>query len=639
MRKKLEEYEKLRTDTDGVYRTTHTEDHVRMPLYPLSEKQLYGLFLQSDMMQIITQTRQKTIFRRGFAVMKNEKESIDAKAKEIMEWAANINDNDQSLEDIGKQVERDLDAINNAYIIAIKKYFFNKKGEVVEEMTELKEVVRAHPLKIKIIADQTGHIGYNDKGEKLYFDPLDRATLISEGEAKAKKMKGPSGMVLFEACYRGFAKNRKKIFYSRDEVLHVTYDSGILYGSPIILSVWMKIVTLIEQDRYLLLAYQKQRPPRGILAMATTNIGSLQKAWTTLKAMTKKDPHAINPLMIESPDGKSGVQWIDLMRSLDEMQYTESRNEFRRSIGALYGVMPMFSGDIQTSGGLNNESQQLTITDDAAQESQKLYNTKLLPWILKQKPDFEGYQIKLKEPREKDENDELKKFGIRVDNAVKMQQMGFEVKYQEDEQDFEYSEEPVEKEGFVDITQEEENNDNINKILKEDLSELKKKEKLTFPLNKQSVDDTIKLLSAFIFNKVYDGQTKAVSKEINQILLNSIALKIPVSNVNTQITDLGVNPKQADLIIRTEQAILQNKVREINYETAEGSEDFKYYWAGPEDGRTSDVSKEIKRLSFKGMPKEKLKQLVKEQSIKFGFKPDRDWFSHPNQRHTFLRKF
>ena len=79
-------------------------------------------------------------------------------------------------------------------------------------------------------------------------------------------------------------------------------------------------------------------------------------------------------------------------------------------------------------------------------------------------------------------------------------------------------------------------------------------------------------------------------------------------------------------------------MREFNFQKVEGSESFLYKWLGPNDNRTSDISKEIKKKSARGLKLNTLKNLVRKTSIKFGFKPDRDWFSHFNQRHSFVRK-
>ncbi|WP_400153894.1 hypothetical protein [Candidatus Methanomassiliicoccus intestinalis] len=50
-------------------------------------------------------------------------------------------------------------------------------------------------------------------------------------------------------------------------------------------------------------------------------------------------------------------------------------------MGSWYGVMPLWQGDVTTSGGLNNEKQQLTISNRSFLEGQRIFNEDILPWI------------------------------------------------------------------------------------------------------------------------------------------------------------------------------------------------------------------------------------------------------------------
>ena len=117
-----------------------------------------------------------------------------------------------------------------------------------------------------------------------------------------------------------------------------------------------------------------------------------------------------------------------------------------------------------------------------------------------------------------------------------------------------------------------------------------------------------------------------------------MSTKKSITQISKEIQGLGIKKGQADLIARTENAVLKNNIREFNFTKVEGSENFLFKWLGPNDNRTSDISKEIKRKSAHGLKLETLKSLVRKTSEKYGFEPDRDWFSHPNQRHSFTRK-
>ena len=66
-------------------------------------------------------------------------------------------------------------------------------------------------------------------------------------------------------------------------------------------------------------AYQKMRPPRGLLAFFSSNVRSLEAAWEKAKHRSQKNPHDLPSMMIDSENGKGKVEFIDLMKSLPEM--------------------------------------------------------------------------------------------------------------------------------------------------------------------------------------------------------------------------------------------------------------------------------------------------------------------------------
>jgi len=84
------------------------------------------------------------------------------------------------------------------------------------------------------------------------------------------------------------------------------------------------------------------------------------------------------------------------------MQFIEMRNEFRRQIGALYGVMPLFQADVSTSGGLNNEGLQITVTNEAIEDGQAVFNDDYYPWVCDQLG-ITDYHIELNPHEEQDE--------------------------------------------------------------------------------------------------------------------------------------------------------------------------------------------------------------------------------------------
>ena len=414
-----------------------------IPNYRVQSHSFERLAFQSDIFMISINALRNRIFKRGFNITQLTAEPSE-QAERLNSLMKRINKNNQSAKDLLKMFDQDLNIFDDGYLIALNDYIFDLNGDIMGKDTQ--EIIRASPTVMAIIADSEGRFGYLPDGKRVFVSLTNRTNLVTEVQAKAKGYLDKNGLKLQPAYYKSISYSGEKtqeLYYIPGEVLHLSaHNPTMTYGISPIMSIWMKMVTLIEQDRFLLLNYQKGRPPRGILSISTTNFASTKTSWETMKEESRKDPHAINPILLEGKEGKGKVEWIPLMQPLADMQFTESRNEMRRSIGAMYGVMPLFSGDLSEGGGLNNEGLQINVTNQAVEERQLIYNEKAFPWILEQF-NITDYEIELEEPEEKDEVIEGKLFGIKIDNAVKMSQMGFDISYDKEGEEFSYSEQAV----------------------------------------------------------------------------------------------------------------------------------------------------------------------------------------------------
>lgn len=674
IKKKLREYEQLRPGIGEIPGINVSADGVQIPRYFIPEVDLYQLSLDSDILRTVITTIREGVFRRGIEIKELNENPVQLQLFHNIK--KKINSNNQTVFDVLKRFEFDLGAIDDAYLIRIYNYYFDGDGDVL--FKEPKEIIRASPLRMRLIADYAGRRGYTDDGKKVYVSLTKRDTLIKEEEARSRGFLDNNGRKLHLACYRGeIGKDGKYIYYTEEEVLHLSkYSPSMLYGYPNPLSIYMKIITLMQMDRFLMTNYARGRSPRGFLAIRGTNFESLKAAWETLKEETRKDPHSINPMLIQDDKGSGNIaEFVDLMKPLTEMQYVESRNEMRRTIGGLYGVMPLFSGDIQQSGGLNNESTQFAVTNRAIEESQKIYNEKVFPWIL-ETFGITDYQVVLAEPEERDEIEDVKRIAIKMENAVRMNQMGFDVTWNEEEEEFTFSDKPtkepqqlgarflpgMEQSDFAGTPAKSDTDDmndlsdlnefsdfwDLNEILKQGdlkskVSEASnvildqiRKEIGDFKIKKQG-EDFITFITSSLWAKKFDLLTKIQSEKVKDILVDSIIKNQTLDEATRKIQNVGVNKDQAETIVRTEQQALQNSIREFNFNNIEGSEDFVYKWIGPQDARTTEICEEIKDVTQKGVSLARLKQIVKSVAKKFDIENPRDLTPHPNCRHTFIK--
>ena len=442
-------------------------DEVRIPYYPLHERTLFDISIYSDIIKIIHMQLRKEIFRHGYNTperfankcaqcnkefkhpvdkcdecnsLELKKPDINQKEK-LIQFIKKCNDNDQDILDVSGEVNDDLETVDDGYMLLIKDYYIDNEGEIKYEIPI--ELIRVHPMHIRIIADRTGRPGRTLDGIPI-FTCVNHRTQKWHNETHCPIC----GTRLRPAYYRGetYEQQGTYIYYIKGEVHHKSkYKPSLTYGFPPILSCWLKVTTLMSQDRYINTYYTKQRPPRGLLFVNTPNMESVQKAWNWMIDKFKNNPHTIPPIAVEAPEGHRGkfVEFIDFMKTLDEMQFIESRNEFRRQIGAIYGVQPLFMADTSTSGGLNNEGLQITVTNRSIEDGQGIFNDGFYPWLLEQL-EITDYYLVLEPSEEKDEMAEEQLKMQKATRAFTMQRMGFEVTLNEDEEfEFEPTEIPV----------------------------------------------------------------------------------------------------------------------------------------------------------------------------------------------------
>jgi hypothetical protein len=436
----------------------------RIPYFPLPMRTLYDLSEYSDVLKTVIFNVNKEIFRNGFSIeekfavkcvdcdaefdhaletceecgsTKLRKPDVDQK-KMLEKYTKKCNANGQDLIKVSRHTNRDAEVIDDMYLMQLYEFHWNPDGTLAYKIPE--ETLRSDPLYMRLIADKTGRPGYNDNGK------IAKMCLMHRTDIWYDKEKCPiCGKELFTAYFRSENPVGHYIFFTGFEIKHASkYSPSLIYGFSNIFAIWLKLVTLMNQDYYMEKYYSKQRPPRGLLFVNTSNTEGLEKAWMWMMDMFKRNPHMIPPIAIETQENKGKfVEFIDFMRSLDEMQFIEMRNEFRTQIGAIYGCMPLFQGDTSASGGLNNEGLQITVTNRAISDGQEIWNKEMYPWLC-ENFGITDYKIVLNPNEEKDEASEQDLFSKKINNARAMQQMGYEVTLNyENEFEFKPVETPV----------------------------------------------------------------------------------------------------------------------------------------------------------------------------------------------------
>jgi hypothetical protein len=287
------------------------------------------------------------------------------------------NSMDQRFMDVMREIEFDLNIIDDAFLILQKEYYLDEKtGDI--EFTRVKQIVRGDPTFIRLVADKRGV-----RGGRYQICPVHRTKTYTH--TKEHTNCEICNLPLQDVHFVNTAGSGKTQYYLEGEVMHISkFNPSKLYGRSPVATMWRQAMTLTAMDNYMYLMYSKRRMPRGILAITTDNIQSTASFWKGVEEKMERDPHYVPKVGVESSTGRGRVEWVKFMDTMDEMQYAQVREELRQRISAFYGVSNVFMQDSGKGGGLNNEGLQILVTNRAVEYGQKVYTRDLFPRMLKE---------------------------------------------------------------------------------------------------------------------------------------------------------------------------------------------------------------------------------------------------------------
>ena len=341
-----------------------------------------------------------------------------------------INGNEQNLEDVCRQLERDLEVADNAYMLLLKNYFVDDRtGRIDQRRTEIKEIIRVDPPQVAMIADSDGRIGYDDKRNKVFVCPRfeHRDTRLSTDKCDQCGAQALKAVCEVNSVYSIGIPQPKRVIYGEGELIWKAgkYKPSLVYGYSPIYSVWSKAMSLSHMDEYVRKYFDKMRPPRGMLVIASRNYETFRKSWDALEQKATEDPYMIHPLLVEQEKGGNNMaQWLDFTGSLKELEFIAVRQELRQIIGAIYGVLPLYYGEMV--GGWSQEGLQVTITNRAVKWGQDILYKSFFK-KLSEMFGVDDWDLKLKTGEENDKLRELQQDGVEINNMQALQGMGFEI--------------------------------------------------------------------------------------------------------------------------------------------------------------------------------------------------------------------
>jgi hypothetical protein len=114
------------------------------------------------------------------------------------------------------------------------------------------------------------------------------------------------------------------------------------YGNPLIESLVNEVITLIRGSEHIMMAYDADEIPPGILVLAGLAGNAAREARADLQNMRGQD-HKIRVLTTPDPAG-AGAKWVELRHTPKDLEFESIMQQIRRTVWRVFGVMPVEMG-------------------------------------------------------------------------------------------------------------------------------------------------------------------------------------------------------------------------------------------------------------------------------------------------------
>ena len=358
----------------------------------------------------------------------------------------------QSFMELLHMLEDDLNIADDAFLFLSHDYYVDWTGGMSVIRSNVRQMFRLDPVFVEYDTDRQNRPGFAHHVCLFHREEL---LDIPAGEAEAWQDEWGGycprdGLRTFPVMYRyspyrgtfglgagSQGANRQSLYLVRGEVIHSSkFSPSELYGYSPVLSIYEKALSLIGMDRYLYDYFFERQTPQGVVTTITDNPDDLEARKEQMVSEVLNNPHYIPWLAVSSKTGQGRTEFVRFAYSLDELQFLPVQQHIERSISGLYGVPNLFMGDTDGIGGLNNESQQVVRLSRGAQLSQNVYNTNILPAVLRAFG-ITDWTLQLEVAEERSEQFELEMMQRRAQWAQSMVSMGFGVRYDQDADSYE----------------------------------------------------------------------------------------------------------------------------------------------------------------------------------------------------------
>ena len=335
------------------------------------------------------------------------------------------NDNGQSLKDVLKAYAEMEYQNNQAYTVCITGDIYNKVTGRLERAYPL-EFLAQDPKFVRYLYDDTGK-----PGTKFAFTRDNRNNLLNlEEDEETIRLVNDEGLELYPAYWQignNYGGTGKYWLYGPEEVYQDHwFRQTLIYGVPHGYDIEDDLLTYHYMEKHGLKKW-KFGYVRKMVILPGFNDEDVEDITKGIQDILATNDNSI-PIVCTPPQmpGVAEMQAQVLELGTDSSQdFIVDKNDIRDKICAHWGVPNMFLGDVEASGGMNNESQQITIFDRHL--SSKLdYIDAQCDWIMSWFPAITDWVLRVRRPSKAIE--ESRRFMDELQKGQVLKQMGFDIK-------------------------------------------------------------------------------------------------------------------------------------------------------------------------------------------------------------------
>lgn len=362
------------------------------------------------------------------------------------------NNSGQTLKDVIRSYAEMQYLCNQAYLLCIARDIYDPvtgkvhsvstgKGKKEEEVYPV-EFISLDPIKVQQLFDDSG-----TPGREYGFTLADRHTpySISDDIDKIEQLTS-EGVEIYPAAYKvgdNLGASGQSWYYMQHEIYQDHwFRPALTYGMP----TWYDIEDDLQAWHFIEKSELKKRKfgyVRKIVILPGFNdedaIEVARGITDTLATNDNSIPIVCTPPQLQGV-AEMRAQVLDLMSDATS-DMLASKDDIRNRLCAHIGVPNLFAGDVEASGGMNNESQQITVFDRYLMGPMS-YIDRACDWIMSWWVNkITDWQLRLDRPTKA--MADAKK---RMDKIAEMQAMvqaGYEAEYVDGE--FYYSKEPMQQ--------------------------------------------------------------------------------------------------------------------------------------------------------------------------------------------------